>query len=446
MQLLEEITRFPQATQRDLSSRLGMALGLTNSILRELVRNGFVQIRSGRKEKVRYQVTQKGLLEKNRLTWEFIRHSFPFYERVRQLVRDQLRHLSEQGGKRLVLYGTDGLAEIACLTLEEMDLELVAVVDEADEQSHFLRYPVRAVKELPGLSFDVVLIACLSSSRHAMERLNAAGVPEGQIQTLFPPAAPERLPPQGVGQVIRPLRPEQVDVVLLCGGRGTRLGPLTAQVPKPLLPVNGRPFLLSLLLRLKGEGFRRFILAAHYLSGRFEQFMAESQDLLPELELVVEPEPLGTGGAVRHAVRAVRSSTFVALNGDTWVNQELKAVLEYHQRRESLFSALGVAAERVEGGSLQKGVWQVGVGQRIMGFSPHGSSAAGWVNAGVYVMEREFVLTWPTGSYSLEESSPLLLKGKKAYLYRSDGRLLDIGTPIDYQRADEVVPLGGWVR
>lgn len=238
------------------------------------------------------------------------------------------------------------------------------------------------------------------------------------------------------------MRVEEVDVIVLCGGRGSRLGTLTARMPKPLLPIAGRPFLLGLLSRLQGEGFRRFILAAHYLAGRFAEFIAEHQKAFPEMQLVVEPEPLGTGGALRHAVQGVGSATFLALNGDTWLHQEMKPVLEDHQRQGSVFTALGVQAGNVDGGSAQKGVWQMDASRRITAFVPRETSSAGWINAGVYVIEREFALAWPAGSYSLEERFPVLLKGKRATLFPSDGRLLDIGTPTDYRRAEALLGAG----
>lgn len=198
--------------------------------------------------------------------------------------------------------------------------------------------------------------------------------------------------------------------------------------------------MIGLLSRLQGEGFRRFILAAHYLADCFGQFIADHRHFLPEVELLVEPEPLGTGGALRHAVRAIRSHTFLALNGDTWVDQEMKALLDDHQSRGSHFTALGMQAGKAEGGILRKGVWEVDATRRITGFQPREASEGGWVNAGVYVIEREFASTWPAGSYSLEENFPILLKGKKATLFPSHGRLLDIGTPMDYQRAEALLP------
>ena len=233
--------------------------------------------------------------------------------------------------------------------------------------------------------------------------------------------------------------PGAVDVVILCGGRGTRLKSLTSSVPKPLLPVAGEPFLLRLLLRLKEERFRRFVLAAHYLPQQFQEFTAVNRDRIGEILLVVEPQALGTGGALRHAVDYVSSPTFLVLNGDSWVDQPLLPVLQEHGRLARDFTVVAVPAAHVEGEALKKGVWRIGPGGGVLGFDTQENVEEGWVNAGCYFLSREMVGSWPVGSYSLENNLPTLLSGRPTGVYRSQGRLLDIGTPQTYGRADEVL-------
>ncbi len=233
--------------------------------------------------------------------------------------------------------------------------------------------------------------------------------------------------------------PGATDVVILCGGKGTRLKSLTASVPKPLLPVAGEPFLLRLLLRLKEEGFRRFILAAHYLPQQFREFVEANRGRFEEILLVVEPQALGTGGALRHAVEYVASPTFLVLNGDSWVDQPLQPVLQEHGRLRRDFTVIAVPAPRVEGEALKKGVWRIGPGGEVLGFDTQESVEEGWVNAGCYYLSREMVGSWPVGSYSFETNLPVLLGSRRAGVYCSQGRLLDIGTPQTYGRAGEVL-------
>ncbi len=231
------------------------------------------------------------------------------------------------------------------------------------------------------------------------------------------------------------MSPANVEAVILCGGRGTRLGTLSAATPKPLLRVGGEPFVLHLIQRLAREGVTRVVLAAHYLAAQFGAFVLAHRGLVPELELLVEPHPLGTGGALRFAAEAVRSETFVALNGDTWMTQTIAPVLQEHADAGRDCTAVVAPAARVECGASQKGVWDIGPEHEVRGFTTPDLVSSGWVNAGMYVFKRALVLAWPTGSYSLEAEAPRLLRGARAGLFYSNARLLDIGTPESYARA-----------
>jgi mannose-1-phosphate guanylyltransferase len=100
-------------------------------------------------------------------------------------------------------------------------------------------------------------------------------------------------------------------MVVLCGGKGQRLGSLTQDIPKPLLPIAGAPFLLRLLHQWKKEGVKRFILSTHVFADQFRGF-AQKNSNLAEIIVVEEPQPLGTG-------QAVQSESFLAANGDSYV-------------------------------------------------------------------------------------------------------------------------------
>lgn len=230
--------------------------------------------------------------------------------------------------------------------------------------------------------------------------------------------------------------PETTDVVILCGGRGTRLGALSAGRPKPLLPVGGRPFLLHILQHLQGEGFARVILAAHYLAEQFEAFARAHRDLGLELELLVEPEPLGTGGALRHAASAVRSPVFVALNGDSWGFGPVAPLLLEHGRGDRRLTMVVVRAGRLEGGARSKGLVSLGARGEILGFETGDGAAEQWVNAGCYVLDRAAVRAWPAGSYDLEQRLLSLVPPGTGFAWRSEGSLLDIGTPDCYAKAN----------
>lgn len=233
--------------------------------------------------------------------------------------------------------------------------------------------------------------------------------------------------------------PATVEVVVLCGGRGTRLGVLTASTPKPLLPVAGVPFLLHRLLALRQEGVACVFLAVHYLAEQFHAFAERYARELPGLSVIEERTPLGTGGALRHAARHVRSPVFIVLNGDSWCPQALAPVVAEHGRRGSRFTMVVVEAARVQGGARAKGLVSLSAHGELLGFVTGDALGRRWVNAGVYVCDRDFVREWPDGSYDLEQRLMALVPQGTGYAFNSAESLLDIGTPACLQQAGELL-------
>ena len=451
--ILHEVARNSHLTQRDLAKGLGLALGLINLRLRRLSRAGHLRVAGAGHNRIQYLITPKGLLEKEHLLSECLGESMKQYRTVRSFLKEQLLALTREGVRRILLYGTGEMAELAYLTIQEVGLTLAGVVEEEGVTNSFFNLPVKPFSEIESLDFERVIVASLESRRQQIDRLIKAGVEARRIISLpedpavlrerdeekFAATENHSFPHKNQLAVGTVPDPGATDVVILCGGKGTRLRSLTASVPKPLLPVAGEPFLLRLLLRLKEEGFRRFILAAHYLPQQFQEFMEVNRDRFEEILLVVEPQALGTGGALRHAVEYVTSPTFLVLNGDSWVDQPLQPVLQEHGRLRRDFTVIAVSAPRVEGEALKKGVWRIGPGGGVLGFDTQENVEEGWVNAGCYYLSREMVGSWPVGSYSLETNLPVLLASRKAGVYCSPGRLLDIGTPQTYGRAGEVL-------
>ncbi len=450
LQLLHEVAQTAYVTQRDLGKRTRLALGLINLRLHRLYAKGLLKIIVEEdKKRVCYLLTPQGLSEKQRLGSEYLEFSLEYYGQVRRFLREQLLQLAERGLHRVVLFGAGEIAEVVYLTIQEVGLTLVGILGDPIRRTTFFNLPVRSPEEIPSLSFDRIILATLHPPEEDSNLLQRFGVPLFKIIHL--PEDPIFFPKDGFLNLRRatlpptqttlrqPLEPSSTDVVVLCGGRGTRLGHLTANTPKPLLPIDGTPFLLRLLLRLQEEGFSRFILAAHYLPDPFRKFLKIHQRYLPGAKLILEPQRLGTGGGLRYAIEQVSSDTFLALNGDSWVQQPLQPVLEEHERLDREFTVVAVRASHVQGQVLKKGVWQLGLDGEIKGFETQDAVKEGWVNAGCYLMSRAMVASWPVGSYSLEANLPLLFKGWRAGVYCSEGRLLDIGTPDNYERASVIL-------
>jgi len=177
MHLLDAVTHSPDLTQRELAKRIGVALGLTNLMLRRLIKKGYIKISGTKRSRIRYLITPQGILEKSRLTYEFVQYSLQLYSRIRQSLRAQLALLAQEGKRRILLCGTDELAEIAFLTIREMGLELVGVVAEPPDPARFLSCPVQHPTEVQSERYDRILIASLRGGQDEARQLLSYGVP-----------------------------------------------------------------------------------------------------------------------------------------------------------------------------------------------------------------------------------------------------------------------------
>ncbi|NGZ95853.1 MAG: MarR family transcriptional regulator [Nitrospira sp. WS110] len=183
--LLTEVEHDGAVTQRSLATKLGVALGLTNLYLKRLARKGYIKITTIPSQRVRYLLTPQGFAEKSRLTYLYMQYSLSHYRDMRARLRATLSLAAQQGMKRVVIYGTGELAEMAYLSLREMQLTLVGFVDDGQQES-FLSYPVWPSKALDQWEFDAVLVADLEESVRYQEELGRRCVPDEKILVLGP--------------------------------------------------------------------------------------------------------------------------------------------------------------------------------------------------------------------------------------------------------------------
>ena len=128
--LLAEVERDGAVTQRSLSTKLGVALGLTNLYLKRLARKGYIKITTIPSHRARYVLTPQGFAEESRMTYLYMEYSLSHYREMRARLRETLPHAANNGTKRVVSYGTGELAEMAYLSLQEMHMTLVGFVDD----------------------------------------------------------------------------------------------------------------------------------------------------------------------------------------------------------------------------------------------------------------------------------------------------------------------------
>jgi D-glycero-D-manno-heptose 1,7-bisphosphate phosphatase len=223
---------------------------------------------------------------------------------------------------------------------------------------------------------------------------------------------------------------------ILIGGMGTRLGELTRDTPKPLLPVAGAPFLDVLVGEAVRRGFRDILLLAGYRADAVREYAAGVSSRVPgdyRVTLSIEPEPLGTGGALRHAAGHL-AERFLLLNGDTWFDFNWLDLFRVADG-QSAVAARGVPnADRHERLRIEADGSVIGIDARTE------DSGAGLVNGGVYILQKSDLANFPD-RFSIESDllpSLIALSGLRGREY--DGFFLDIGIPETFEAAQTEIP------
>lgn len=210
--LLTEIASDVSVTQRGLAKKFGLALGLTNFLIRRLVRKGYIKIITLERKRLRYLLTPTGLAARAKLSYDYLEYSLHLYRAIRTFLVHVLSGIVTAHGTRAVLIGTGEVAEIAFLIMQQRGVHIVAVLDESRRgAAAFMSQPVKPLGELPKLSYDWVVVASFQETRHIRHRLAAWGVPREKIITIpegqaFPETTPEtlRAAPEMLVEAARP--------------------------------------------------------------------------------------------------------------------------------------------------------------------------------------------------------------------------------------------------
>ncbi|BDH58713.1 hypothetical protein MTP03_36520 [Tsukamurella sp. PLM1] len=223
-----------------------------------------------------------------------------------------------------------------------------------------------------------------------------------------------------------------VEAVILVGGKGTRLRPLTLSAPKPMLPTAGKPFLTHLLSRIRDAGIRRVVLGTSFKAEVFEEYFGDGSELGLELSYVVETEPLGTGGGIRNVLSALRAENVLVFNGDVLGGSDIRAVVRTHREKDAdvTMHLVRVADPRAFGC-----VPTDGDGRVTAFLEKTQDPPTDQINAGCYVFKRSVIEEIPSGrpvSVEREVFPKLLNDGRKLYGHVDYGYWRDMGTPEDF--------------
>jgi mannose-1-phosphate guanylyltransferase len=228
-----------------------------------------------------------------------------------------------------------------------------------------------------------------------------------------------------------------VKAVVLVGGEGTRLRPLTETIPKPLIPLVDRAFLHHVLDHLAAHGIDEVVLSSAYLESTFRAFLEErSGGVGPAITWITEPEPLGTGGAVANAARvAGLAEPFLVLNGDILTDLDLGALVASHRDRDA---AATITLTPVED-ARPFGLVALDEGGRVKEFREKPAARVpGVVNAGTYVLDPSAMREVPADravSIEREVFPGLIGAGERVFGLVSDAYWIDLGTPEKYLQA-----------
>ena len=230
----------------------------------------------------------------------------------------------------------------------------------------------------------------------------------------------------------------------MAGGEGTRLRPMTASMPKPLLPVVNKPIMEHVLRLLHRHGFTETVVTVQFLASLVRNYFGDGEELGMQLEYVTEETPLGTAGSVKNAERLLRDDTFLVISGDALTDINLTDLVKFHRDKGAMVT---VCLTRVPD-PLEFGITIVDDDHRVQRFLEKptwGQVFSDTVNTGIYVMEPE-VFDYVSSDESVDWSGDvfprLLEEGKPVYGFIADGYWEDVGTHESYMRAQADVLSG----
>ena len=229
------------------------------------------------------------------------------------------------------------------------------------------------------------------------------------------------------------------ECIVLAGGLGTRLRSVVADKPKCMAPIGDQPFLYYLLQYLHRQGITHAVLSLGYRSEQVIDW-CNSMELPLEVSFAVEPEPLGTGGAIMHALPQLKGNGFFITNGDTFFEVPLQEQYNYHQQRQSkLTLALKPMRQFERYGSIQ-----IAENGLITAFNEKQYCEEGLINGGIYLTTADFLRGLQLPALFSFEKEVLEKQVQQGALYGfvSDTYFIDIGIPEDYEKAQHDLTAG----
>ncbi len=221
--------------------------------------------------------------------------------------------------------------------------------------------------------------------------------------------------------------------IILAGGKGTRLQSVISDIPKPMAPIAGKPFLEYLILQLKSYSVNDIILSVGYKKENVISFFSDGSKWGVNISYVSEKTPLGTGGSIQEIFKFIDDQNVLVMNGDSYINIDLARYINWHFSKKCIAS---IVITKINNTS-RYGTVEIDIEYRIKNFTEKGEGKGpGWINAGVYLFHRSIFENASTPKYcSLETDILPTLIGREIYGYQCQDAFIDIGTPESYNQA-----------
>lgn len=216
--------------------------------------------------------------------------------------------------------------------------------------------------------------------------------------------------------------------IILAGGAGLRLCETVKDVPKPLAQVAGRPFLEYLIFQLVKWKIKELVLSIGYKGDSVKLHFGDGARWGVQMIYSEEDEPLGTGGALREAIKSMDDEQFVVMNGDSFLDLNFDELILYHNNQQAI-ATIGLAYVN---DISRYGKVEINDKGEITNFVEKNDSGEGIINGGIYLLNREMIRSIPPGKVSLEKDVLPSFVNRRLYGMISKGFFIDIGLPQDY--------------
>jgi DNA-binding MarR family transcriptional regulator len=186
LQILDELSNNDSITQRDLSKRLGIALGLVNSYIKNLVKKGYITVKTIPSKRYAYYLTPKGFTEKTRLTYHLLHDYTRIYREAKNNLKQLFNEMSNKGIRKVVFAGADEVAEIAYITLQETELVLIGIVDNEIKNDKFFGKDIKPLLAIKDMNCDCIVITSYLKRDIIYKELIKNGLSKNIIRAVFP--------------------------------------------------------------------------------------------------------------------------------------------------------------------------------------------------------------------------------------------------------------------